>query len=874
MKKNVLDWVCGTMTDATSAIVLTHNIDFLFLQSILRPRLRNCGHPRLTIFADAACAAGSYRQQWRFIADLGHRYRVVPVDMGVGRRFHPKALLLSGPTKAALAVGSGNATHGGWSANHEIWATYESDDDGMSALSAFRHYLQSVLGLVHQTESVAEEVLAPFNSNANSWAGALPEPAGLFGTPGDGPLIDRIVESAGEDVVDAVYCAPYFDPDGEALGELARRVPVPTTTLLQLGNVGLPASAIETIPANVALRSTDTNPSRFIHAKLFVLRRSHLTCLVAGSANISRAALMANGTWGNAELVAVQEVSHEQAKELLGDLMILDEEPTFPETAPSGEWEIQTTPLRVLAAWFMDGVLEFTFKSDSPFRDITVETNDGLTKTAIVATNSKLARVELSRCPTSIRLRCTLDDGQAIASERAWVDNEASLGVSAPQRRIIAKLTHASESGGLSVKGYFEIIELLHQHIRQPERYTRGSSSARKKGPSSPPPIYSVADIFSEGFGRPQTYTTTQVPLGFREMDFLGAFTAYFTLSHLAENKGDETPIPSDPENDPGENTNSDEIQDSEGKEALLAQQAKRQRTQASKRLRNRLTKALESVVTAMSTDEFVDGRSPERLGADIAATALLLSKGLSDEIISEEDFSSVTDRLWTVLFFGTKNNPGLIPKLAASVSPESSDSFKSAMASPRLSAALTLWCFPDWGRDTTDSIKFRFSTMLLAAKLPWLLHGGTREAVEGELRRLARAIPTGVQFDRLMAAWAAWTRAGKAFEEFESAAKVWSARDLAAAIADNEVSQGDLLWQGGQLCVVDADCRRDQTDFAKVYFLRGGTTQFQKNWLVPVASLLQAPNLLDLRQEVRTLLLRILAEVKNVAQSMIDPMD
>ena len=853
------------MTDATSAIVLTHNIDFLFVQSILRPRLRKCGHPRLTIFADAACSAGSYQQQWRFVADLGQHYRVVPVDMGVGRRFHPKALLLAGPTKAALAVGSGNATHGGWSANREIWATYESDDDGMPALSAFRHYLQSVLGLVHQSESIIEEVLAPFNTDTNSWAGELPEPAGLFGIPGDSPLVDRIVESAGEDVVSAVYCAPYFDPDGEALSELASRIPVPTTTLLQKNYVGLPATSIKRIPANVALRCMDTDPSRFVHAKLFAFRRSQVTSILAGSANISRAALMADGSWGNAELLAVQELSNEQAGELLGNLVILDEEPSFPETAPSEGWEIRSTPLRILSAWFVDGVLEFTFKSDSPLRDrdITVETNDGLTITAIVTIGDDGARAYLNKCPTSIRLRCTLGDGQEITSERAWVDNEASLGVSAPQRRIIARLTRETESGGLSAKGYFEILGLLHQHIRQPEGHKRRISSEHKKYPSSPPPVYSVEEIFSEGFGRPQGRTTTKVPLGFREADFLGTFTACFTLSHPADAEDDASPHSPAPGNNADEKTDSDEIQDPEGKEALLERQAKRQRKQVSKRLRNRLINALDAVVTAMSTDEFVESRSPQRLGADIAATALLLSKGLSDEIISEEVFSAVTGRLWTVLFFGTRGNLGLIPKLAASVSPESSDSLESAMASPRLSAALTLWCFPNWGRDTTDSIKFRYSTMLLAAKLPWLLHGGTREAFEGELRRLDRAIFTDVQFERLMAAWAAWAKAGKAFEEFENAAEAWSARNLADAIAEEEVSQGDLLWQGGELCVADSDYRRDQTVNAKVNFLRGSDTKFRGHWLVPVASLLEAPNLLDLRQEVRTLLLRILAELK-----------
>jgi len=200
MRRNVLEWIGGTMTDATSAIVLTHNIDFLFLQSIVCPKLRKSGHPKLTVFADASCAANSYRQQHLLLDGLGRHYRVAQVDMGVGRRFHPKAILLAGPTKAALAVGSGNLTHGGWSANQEIWAFYESDDDGLPAISAFQNYLRTVIGMVPQSEALSEETFAAFDPSANPWAIDLPEPEGLFGIPADRPILDTMTELAGDDV--------------------------------------------------------------------------------------------------------------------------------------------------------------------------------------------------------------------------------------------------------------------------------------------------------------------------------------------------------------------------------------------------------------------------------------------------------------------------------------------------------------------------------------------------------------------------------------------------------------------------------------------------------------------------------------------------
>ena len=127
----------------TNAVILTHNIDFIFLQTVVLAELKRCGHPRLTIFADAQCALSTYAQQAPLLDELGSRFRVVPVAMEPGFRFHPKALLLSGQEKATLFVGSGNLTFGGWRENGEVWTRYGSEVDGLQPFVAFRNYLNS-----------------------------------------------------------------------------------------------------------------------------------------------------------------------------------------------------------------------------------------------------------------------------------------------------------------------------------------------------------------------------------------------------------------------------------------------------------------------------------------------------------------------------------------------------------------------------------------------------------------------------------------------------------------------------------------------------------------------------------------------------------
>ena len=75
MRLNILDWLQSTDASADHIVVLTHNIDFLFLEAVLLPRLRSLGEPALTIFADSATAASTYKTQAPLIWELGKRYR-------------------------------------------------------------------------------------------------------------------------------------------------------------------------------------------------------------------------------------------------------------------------------------------------------------------------------------------------------------------------------------------------------------------------------------------------------------------------------------------------------------------------------------------------------------------------------------------------------------------------------------------------------------------------------------------------------------------------------------------------------------------------------------------------------------------------------
>lgn len=863
MRRNVLDWICDTMTDATSAIVLTHNIDFLFVQSIFQPKLGKCGTPKLTIFADAGCASGSFQQQQMFLRGLGRDYRVVPIDMGVGRRFHPKAILLSGPTKAALAIGSGNLTHGGLSANHEIWATFENDADDAGEISAFGEYLEMVRALSGDDEAVRNDLSEVFDTNANPWAAGLQEPSGLLGSPNDRSILDRMIDEVGDDVGRLIIHAPYFDPEGEALGELAGRVDGPVETLVQRDHVGLCAAAASSLPENIEIVSVDTDPKRFVHAKLYAFRRASDTLLVCGSANVSRAALLSSGNWGNAELVSVESISHREADEILSELIRQEVPPEFPEIPPSDEWDVPSSPVRVLAASYVDGILQIRFKLDGEARSLTVTTDDDTSLELSHRSDDGMTRIPLRKCPRLIRLRCSFEDGRELTSAPMWVDDEAALGKSVPERRLASKISESLESGSLSAQGMFEILQLLNEHVRHPASPRRSAVDRESQHGDASARPYDVDEIFSEDYGQSKSNAPKRLVGGFSQSDFLAAFSAYFSLD-----RSDDEVLGNTPGDDDVLEPPPDGPEDEENIEAREAKRRKdrQDRIKQGARLRNKLLGAIDDVARAMGSKEFVEDRPPERLGADIAATALLLKKAHADEIINEEDFAKITEDLWTVLFFGSNDTKSVIQRLSEIDQEEHGSDRSRAIASPKLSAALTFWCAPNWGASEPEAVRFRFAAMLLAARFPWLVSGGTTDEILGELRRLSRTMPTDLGDEALGVTWRKWLRAGVAFSEFESIARQKSALELAQCIEADAVTESELLWQAGEFCVAERACQRRRGAKALVKPVRGGASKkFTGNMLVPIVKLLGDDRSLDMHGEARTFLMNLLSEVERL---------
>ena len=737
--------------------------------------------------------------------------------------------------------------------------TFRSDEEDGDAISAFRNYLKVVTDLATDDAFINHDVLEAFNTEIMPWVNELPEPGRLIGSPNTRSIIDRLSERIDDDIHAIKLCSPYFDPDGAALTEIANRWPVSITVSMQKSHVGLSTHAVSAQPTNVSIVPVETVPARFIHAKAVFFEAESSIHLVSGSANISRAALLSNLEWGNAELVTIQEINSSQQEELLSEFHLQDEDLVFPETPPSDEWKLEKSPLKLLHASYVDGIIRVHLEAGLELENITLVTNDGIERSIPKSEFQSAIQIVLPQCPKSIYLRYLLPDGSTSQSFPIWVSDEAILGKSAPERRLSSKLATSLEGGALSPLGMLEILYLLNDHARTP---VNGPIRSQRQGGGDDNTIvesYNIDDVFSPDFGNSGGTEPGQYMPGFSETDFLRAFSSYFSLSPIAVDN--EHDLPSlDSEELLETNVPSDGFSPEETEKAR--HEKKQARREEAEKLRSRLLKAVHAVIDAFSSNDFLEGRPITRVVADIKATALLLRKGLEDGVFKDEDFALVTEELWRILFFGDKTQASVLQKLADR---EDEDTEIQNIASPQLTAALIVWCAPNWGEQAAYAIKFRFSAMLLAAKFPWLLEGGEPLEVQTELKRLCRAMHLTVGYEVLNVAWVNWLRAGKAFSEFAERASAFNQKELANKVTRENVNANELLWQAGEFCVSEKTSPRNSRTKVVVKPLNGGLDKkFMGDWLAPVAELVQSSEKLNMHPSSADALKRIVLEYDN----------
>lgn len=788
MRRNVLTWLVSQVPSARHALILTHNIDFLFVQSVLGPKLRQAGNPRLTIFCDANCAIQSFHDQRALIDGLGVRYRVVPVDLGAGRRFHPKALLLAGQSRAALAIGSGNLTHGGMSANHEAWSYAASDSGGGASIAAFRDYVRRIISYLPLSDQLLDTVDSIFDSG-DEWAATLPDPGGLVGSPHDVPMLDQITALLAGDLQSVSVLSPYYDEKGAALSAIATRFNVPLTCWVQSSRAGLWQGAANLLPSNVTLKSVECQPDRrpsFIHAKVLAFHRDEDVVMFVGSANCSQAALLADTIWGNAELMSVGTISRVTEEELFSELVLSDDPPTLPEQSPADEWApIQDAPFRILATRHEGDRLDVSFRADSALDDFVIEADEGSWPENNVNAAERIASFLVPRRLRTISLNARAPNGERLVTREFWVDDEASLSAPASLRRLVRRLQDDGSSD--PTDSFRGVIELFREYIRDPEAARR--KLKRRQSSTAPPAEYDPAAVFSDEFGK-----LVSIPQhGANRGDPDDIFSIIESLFAVNSEVGGSSPS--------GGKTLPQYIEEEFDPEAAGVELVqKNNRREPDEKAKIKLHRALAAMREALSEPAFVETRSPALLSADIALFAVLLVKGLSDHLIDVELFREITRSLWSALFLGQRQVGSVVSRLEAIGNEEERRNFISAFASSRLASALAIWSTPEWSANDKESNWFRFSAAQLYLRCPWLFAPASADTIVAGIDAMAAGLIQPSERTFAVRTWGEIVRSGEALKSLYKSLGEKTIDQLKMAAKATSVGTGDLVWAGLRL--------------------------------------------------------------------------
>lgn len=292
---------------AQEALFLTYNADLSFFESRLLGVCRSAG-ARVTVLADAKAWAPNPRALTR----AGRDYHVSLV--AVAQAFHPKLVVLAGPRRTVVALGSGNLTLGGWQYNSELWTVWTGSQEGTPAVIA------EVATFLHQLTDVVPD---RFSGDAvRRCLGALDQASSETPTV---ETAQRLVSSLRRPIIEqlprgpvdelSVY-APFYDPECSALAALVERFsPQRVKVVIQPGRTVIEAPALEQfaancrVPVEVLFDSPGTEDWRYRHGKLIEWTRRGKRLALTGSPNISRAALMSTPRNGNVELGVISEIS-------------------------------------------------------------------------------------------------------------------------------------------------------------------------------------------------------------------------------------------------------------------------------------------------------------------------------------------------------------------------------------------------------------------------------------------------------------------------------------------------------------------------------------------------------------------------------------
>jgi hypothetical protein len=299
--------------------------------------VRRLGDPpfNVVVLGDAGRLADTWgaigpHDAWR-VPGLNTRYLTRGIDVP-GGAFHAKTILLGADKRGALLVGSGNVGLSGLEHGHEVYTRLDLDAEP-AAFAAWRDWMGDIVARLDDplVRSRWADLLLRL-----PWLGPLEPGPTPFATNRATPLLDQLIDGLATPADELHVTAPFFDHGLLALGRLLERTQPRRLTVYLGRDASVDGTALASLLRDAAGESrvlgygaANGRGPKYVHAKAIAVVSGEHARLLAGSANLSRPALMAlpwTGT-GNVEAGVIRDLPAADARAFIagGDRLILTE---------------------------------------------------------------------------------------------------------------------------------------------------------------------------------------------------------------------------------------------------------------------------------------------------------------------------------------------------------------------------------------------------------------------------------------------------------------------------------------------------------------------------------------------------------------------
>ena len=424
------------------ALLITYDFDALFFERVVLPDLWAGGSSDVQVIADLGQVSQALPRWMGQVRQLGQRYQLTCATMNGA--FHPKIIVRAGSKGAAIWIGSGNLTHGGWGCNLELGTAWRVGSELIDEGGWLREVLTQISSWM------------PTNTESNTCKRIMESQwmIAAESTPTPPVILSRKDKSIGAQLRErwmgrrfenAVIATGSSDERGAMLKWLHDEFGiVQATVLLDPSMASFDRAKLSLLPVHVEL--VKPKESRTVHAKFYWPEGSDGSAAIMGSANCSAAAwLLSPDQGGNVEAIVIYDhPSESEFNEVLARFNPSETEPAHvvQTLQPEGPGKQPGIQYKVSEASWERVMNELTivFSKSVPVGASVVANVSGERAVCHRQINGHVWSTRLAADPSRARgtvflgIRITLSDGSELPPQLIWINDLNELRTAARGR--------------------------------------------------------------------------------------------------------------------------------------------------------------------------------------------------------------------------------------------------------------------------------------------------------------------------------------------------------------------------------------------------------------------------------------------------------